>query len=460
VALEEMAALAPAPEEVAEGAASSDRVLAQSYAAPQHAPNYKQPWGGCVPRHGPTFAPSWDLYGQCDWHGGGGVIRHQPAGCGPCGDACGGGAACANACGCGACDSCGDYLGGGLCNQTLVWAKFDVLLWWRQGRDLPPLVTTDPATESPLQAGVLPDAQILFGDGRVSSDMQAGGRVDLGTWTDLRQCIGVGWRFFGLGDDSTEFNITSLQNPVLAIPFTDVTNGNDALLVAFPGLRSGQVNFSASSNVIGNDVYARFLICRDHDSRLDFLTGWHYSRIEDSIQLRSRVTITDTTSVDFGTVTNVSDRFDARNSFNGGILGLLWERQCGCWSTTALARMALGNMSERVTINGATQITRPTGQNQSSNTGLFAASSNIGTYSRDEFTAVTEVGLTLGYRWGRCTQLTVGYTFIYWNDVVAAADAINPTLGTSAGGQQQPQFSFEHSDYWVQGLNLGFVREF
>ena len=36
------------------------------------------------------------------------------------------------------CDMC--------CGKPLWWAKFDVLLWWREGRDLPPLVTTDPAS--------------------------------------------------------------------------------------------------------------------------------------------------------------------------------------------------------------------------------------------------------------------------------------------------------------------------
>ena len=38
----------------------------------------------------------------------------------------------------------------------------DVLLWWREGRDLPPLVTTDPTSEDSTTAGVLPDATILL----------------------------------------------------------------------------------------------------------------------------------------------------------------------------------------------------------------------------------------------------------------------------------------------------------
>jgi hypothetical protein len=90
---------------------------------------------------------------------------------------------------------------------------------------------------------------------------------------------------------------------------------------------------------------------------------------------------------------------------------------------------------------------------------LFTADSNIGTRERDEFTAVTEIGLTFGYRVDTCTELTLGYTFLYWNDVIRPEDAINPRVGTT-GGVTQPQFRFQHADYWVQGINLGLVRKF
>ena len=205
-------------------------------------------------------------------------------------------------------------------------------MWWRQGRDLPPLVTTDPVTESATTAGILPNAQVLFGNGRVGSDMQAGGRVDVGVWCDPRQCCGYGYRFFGLGQDSTRFDITSLENPVLAIPFVDnTTNTNDALLVAYPGLRSGEIHVLGNSSIIGSDVYTRILLCRDCNCRIDFITGWNYTKINDEMQIRSRQTVTETGgNIPVGTVTDIVDGFQARNEFNGGILGLLWERQCGC----------------------------------------------------------------------------------------------------------------------------------
>jgi hypothetical protein len=88
--------------------------------------------------------------------------------------------------------------------------------------------------------------------------------------------------------------------------------------------------------------------------------------------------------------------------------------------------------------------------------GLFTnAETNIGEFERNEFTAVTEVGLNFAYHVGPCTKLTVGYSFLYWSDVLRPGDHIDRTVG-----DDRPSFRFNRGDYWVQGVNLGFTREF
>jgi Putative beta barrel porin-7 (BBP7) len=415
---------------------ASARLLAESWKPPTYPSNYDTPRPPCAScgGQGPAYGPGYASVSDGDWEGG----YASDGGYGTCG-------------------SCGDCGPG--CN-TLVWAKFDVLLWWRQGRDFPPLVTTDPVSEASTTAGILPDAQVLFGGGRVGSNMQAGGRIDIGCWCDPQQCWGYGWRFFGVGKDATEFNVNSLDNPVLAIPFFNATTSqNDALLVAYPGLRSGEIHIVGNSGILGNDVYGRFLLSRNCDSRLDFITGWNYTRINDGIEIRSRSIVTETGgNVALGTETVIRDQFDARNQFNGGILGLMYERNCGCWTTNLMARMSLGNMHERMVINGSTRITVPGQPAQTTSGGLFTAASNIGSFSRNEFTAITEAGVNLGYRWGPCTRINIGYTFMYWNDVLTPGKAIDTSVDPTGG--TRPAFTFRHSDYWVQGLNLGLVREF
>ena len=83
--------------------------------------------------------------------------------------------------------------------------------------------------------------------------------------------------------------------------------------------------------------------------------------------------------------------------------------------------------------------------------------SRIGSHSRNEFTAITELGLNLGYRFSPCTQLNVGYTLIYINDVISPAKNIDTSVGGSSG---HPLVAFQHSDFLIQGLNLGVTREF
>ena len=40
-----------------------------------------------------------------------------------------------------------------------------------------------------------------------------------------------------------------------------------------------------------------------------------------------------------GTVITTLDQFSTANNFNGGILGLQWQRNCGCWTTQVLTRI-------------------------------------------------------------------------------------------------------------------------
>jgi hypothetical protein len=416
--------------------------------------------GGGFPGYFPEANPGWGCgpaYGGCGPCGGCGILGllFGPH-CNPCGGFTGGGACCGDACG--GCDACGGEAA--WCNQTMVWARFDVLLWWQQGRDYPVLVTSDPVIESSTTAGILPSAQTLFGGQRDGNDLSAGGRFDIGWWCDPNHCDGYGWRFFGLGRDTSEFSIDSNDNPILAIPFIDnTTDTNDALLVAFPGLRTGSIRIQGRSGVVGNDLYGRHLLCRDPNSRLDFITGWHYNRIADTVEIQSSSTVTETGgTIPVGTVSNISDKFQARSEFNGGILGLMWTQECGCWDLQWLARMSIGNMHKTMRITGSSTITVPGQTPETTANGLFAANSNAGQYSDDEFTAVTEAGLTWNWRFAPCTQLSVGYTFIYWNDVVAAADGIDQRIGS--GDEDRPRFEFRHSDFWVQGINLGLTHEF
>jgi hypothetical protein len=209
--------------------------------------------------------------------------------------------------------------------------------------------------------------------------------------------------------------------------------------------------------VVGSDVYGRFLICRGYDSRWNFLTGWNYTRVGEELQLTTRSTVLTDPTIAAGTVITTRDKFTARNEFNGAILGLEWIRYVGCWSTQAMLRTSIGGMHETALVGGGGSATF-NGQTTILD-GVFTGASNVGRRSRNEFTAITEANFNLAYRFNPCTQLTVGYTFMYWNDILAAGTGIDTVVG-AAGATTRPQFNFRHSDFWVQGLSLGVAREF
>jgi hypothetical protein len=441
----------------------SQKIMADVYSAPYHTPNYNAPWnsGSCATcNHNATFEPASDAIGSCGLHGGGwlpGTISGG-CGCGECGESCGPGGC---GMGCGPCGGKGggyDY--GPLCCNTLVWMKFEALMWWRQGREIVPLVTTDPTTESSTTAGILPDAQILYGgDGRIAAGMQGGARIDFGFFLDPTQTIGFGDRVYGVGKGNSDFSVQSNNVPVLAIPFRDLDTGNnDALLVAYPGLRTGEININNASSFFGNDVYARFLLCRDCNTRIDFITGWNYTRLADNMSINSQQTVTEIGgTIPVGTVTTITDQFNALNQFHGAILGLQWQRNCGVWSWQTMGRVSLGNMSEALNINGNTTIASPGQATQTLASGLFTGPNNIGRNTRNEFTSIWELGLNLAYRFAPCTQLHVGYSLIYINDVLSPGNSIDTSIG---GANDNPVVAFQHSDFWIQGINLGISKEF
>ena len=75
---------------------------------------------------------------------------------------------------------------------------------------------------------------------------------------------------------------------------------------------------------------------------------------------------------------------------------------------------------------------------------------------------VPEVGLTAGLRVTDWLYGTIGYSVLYYPNVVRAGDHIdrdvNPNLippEQPISGALRPQFRFVETDYWAHGLNLG-----
>lgn len=357
-----------------------------------------------------------------------------------------------------------------LCLPQNGWVSFEYLGWWQRGMSLPPLVTTGVGNPAAGDAGVIGEGstRVLFGGEDIFEDGFSGGRLQFGIWLDRCHTWAAAAEYFELETRSESFSGTANGNQILTRPFTNVLNGlNDAQIVAYPGIASGGISASATSSLVGggfnfrrqtncNSGCGRGILCdgcSTFHSRTDALFGYRYLQLDESINIHESVN---------GIAPNVgsfriNDRFRTMNQFNGFDMGIMYERCRGPWSVDLLAKLALGNTRQRVDISGSTVIDN--GQPQVG--GLLAQTSNIGSRSRDRFTILPELGGRVGYQLTHNLKLKLGYTLIFWSNVVRPGDQIdlgvNPNQLPPAVDSvpARPEFVFRDTDYWVQGITFG-----
>jgi hypothetical protein len=360
------------------------------------------------------------------------------------------------------------------------WGSAELLLWSLKPGHTPPLVTSGTIASG----GALgPGTTTLFG-GNQSSDPQLGGRFTLGTWLNPGQTTGIEGSFFFMNGPSDNFNASSSGDPagtqVLARPFVNAINGQqDSQTISYPGVTSGNTQVTSSTLFLGAQLNGLCnLLCCMPDCcatnccnrtgyRLDMIGGFQYLALNENLNINENLTILPTAPAPLvpGSTIDVADSFQTRNNFYGGQVGARAEWWRGAWFMNVSSQVALGDTHQEVIINGSTAFTNPGGPTVHQPGGLLALPTNMGTYSRDQFSVVPQVGLNVGRQLTNNVRIFAGYTFIYWSNVVRPGDQIDPVVNptqlpsaTGPGtlvGPARPAFSFHESDLWVQGVNFG-----
>jgi hypothetical protein len=339
-----------------------------------------------------------------------------------------------------------------------LWGGVEFLHVWAHGRHVPPLVTTSPDGTPRGSAGVLPGATILFGDERIGEDRQSAGRLTFGVWFDDCENTGVAVRFFAIegANDGIIVGSNSTGSPILGVPFFNVGLGaNDALLASFPNEQVGFIDVRTSQDVIMAEPLLRAMLLRGNGYRLDLIGGYLYSQVSDGLDLRLNTTTIDPGGIfPVGSNFDFVDRFDAKNDFHGATAGLMGQLRHGRWRIEGLGKISFGNVRQVLTVSGVTTVDIAGGGGPTTSPGaLFSQPSNIGTFVRNETTYVPEAYLGMGYQVNRCLELTVGYSFIYWADIITAGDQIDTAVDFSGG--TRPVVNLRDTDFWVQGVSLG-----
>jgi hypothetical protein len=287
-------------------------------------------------------------------------------------------------------------------------------------------------------------------------------------WFDPCHRLGLDASFFFAGPTSRDIVATpppggSLWRPYTVINLPDVgTPTPPATTPNFADIVTGAIATHAESFLMGGDINFRRSAFCNCGNFVDVLLGFRYMHLDESL------TVTESSPNPAGGANFVlSDSFRTVNNFYGVQVGTIVHKQWGQWSADLLLKVAVGETASTVQATGSNNF----GGGVPSNLGLFVNTSNAGSYNSSNFSVVPEFGLTLGYNINPYTRLHIGYTSIYWSNVLRPGDQIDPIIDQTkvpfppgvvppaflplAGAGPHPVLPFKRSDYWAHGLMVG-----
>ena len=185
-----------------------------------------------------------------------------------------------------------------------------------------------------------------------------GTAASVGSWFTPEQIAGIELSGFGIDGRDIEFDADSDRFAVLARPYFDATGGvQDALLTAYPDLWVGETSVRADFELSGAEALFRRAVHWTPNLRVDVLAGYRYARLRDSLQISTAsLSLDPATGFPADALVERGDQFRVTNNFHGGQLGLATRCWRGCWSLSAVAKVALGGVRSRSRVAGASSV--------------------------------------------------------------------------------------------------------
>jgi hypothetical protein len=261
----------------------------------------------------------------------------------------------------------------------------------------------------------------------VDNELRSGGRFTVGIPLPWWQSTAIETTFLFLNERTIRFGADSNQFPLLARPFFNLNEGIEfSQITATPGVATGRVDVASSSRLWGGEINLRRNLWTGPSWNVDWLAGFRYLDLNERLEIleNANVLVGDLA----GSQATVFDSFATRNQFYGGQLGLIGRGNYGAWSFDVWGKFAMGSTSQVVNVVGNQVVVSPTGTTTNFTGGLLALDSNIGRHTRDQFTVVPELGVTVGYQLGHHWRAFIGYNVVYWSSVLRPGDQIDRVL--------------------------------
>jgi hypothetical protein len=240
----------------------------------------------------------------------------------------------------------------------------------------------------------------------------------------------------------------------------------------------GGVVAETTTRLWGAEANLSSLVVSRDAFRATALAGFRYLSLKESLGLDENFTPIGQPldpgflgePVDLGQSVTTLNRFATQNQFYGGQIGARLEYLGDLFSLGLTTKLALGGTSQRIDVGGSSILVTPGAASVIAHGGVLALPSNSGRHDYTAFSVVPEVGLNLGVRLTPWARATVGYTFLYWTDVVRPGDQVDrvvdrttiPTVEQFVPGATgiRPAPLRVESDFWAQGINFGLEFKF
>ncbi len=382
----------------------------------------------------------------------------------------------------------------GLQPNIRIWSDAEYLLWWSRKAPLPvPLVTTGSLDDLVPAALDQPNTHTLFGNGSLENKMQSGFRLAARYWLGNRNNYaieGTGFYLpkltncnFSKSSDSTSglpilgipfFNAAKLPLPASSGGWILIDNAGETALLASNGTSNfGNIYIYSSSKLWDIELNGIFNFWSRKNSRLSALIGALYTDLSETLNLDYF-----TQQVGFPNgifrSTSIADQFSTKNQFYGGQLGIRAEWSKKWFFVNFLGKIAIGNMNEKVQINGSFVDSNPIAYFHygHGSSGIFAQPTNIGSHVKNQLAFIPQITARIGVNLIKELRLSTGYDFFLMSSVVRPGNEIDRSINeTQAGpgpsgtkptltGKPLPKKQMDSTVYWAQGLNIGLEFRF
>lgn len=371
-------------------------------------------------------------------------------------------------------------------NETAgrAWISVEYLSWKTRSSNLPPLITVAPGNQrAELDE---PGTVVVFGGRRLDQGTFPGGRVTAGLWLNKGKTVGAEVSYFFLEKKTFRLEVSSSGLPgsqAIARPyiFVDLSRSDridtfeTADTIAAPGffqptdpptVFSGTGIGTFSSRLQGAEASMLYRLGMLRCCRLTLLTGFRYLDLNEALTVTGNI---ERRTVNFGAPSvflfSLTDQFNTRNQFYGGQAGLRSTLSKGRLGLELSGTIAIGSNRQTVNIQGVRASSTNADSVVNAPEGLLAIKTNIGRYSRNQFTFIPEVRANLGFDLTRAIRPFIGYQFLYWHRVVMPGEQIDRfvnflyVVGTGSG-PRLPAFGFRNTTFWARGLTTGVKVRF